>query len=137
MGVVAQWIRCLTLARKVMGSIPSHGMEELGRSSCKPLPHPTQVQWVLGNSDANRTALDRSGPCLSPGSPKNRTACKKPVLLDWIAVQTGPPLFRLIHLKYRCLAHVNMGVHTGQATGPLQRLDQLVTMATYRAERLA
>ena len=48
-GVVAQWKRRLTRARKVVGSIPSHGMEELGRSSYKPLPHPTQVQWVLGN----------------------------------------------------------------------------------------
>ena len=27
----------------------NHGKEELGRSSCKPLPHPTQVQWVLCN----------------------------------------------------------------------------------------
>ena len=48
-GVVSQWIRYLTRTRKVVGSIPSHSMEELGRSSCKPLPLPTQVQWVLNN----------------------------------------------------------------------------------------
>ena len=48
-GVVSQWIRCLTRTRKVVGSIPSHVMKELGRSSCEPLPHPTEVQWVLGN----------------------------------------------------------------------------------------
>ena len=42
-GVVAEWIRRWTHERKVMGSNPGHGTEELGRSSCKPLPHPTQV----------------------------------------------------------------------------------------------
>ena len=48
-GVAAQRLRRLTFTRKVVGSIFSLGMEELGRSSCKPLPHPTQVQWVLGD----------------------------------------------------------------------------------------
>ena len=47
--VMAQWLRLLICMRKVVGSIPSHGTEELGRSSRKQLPHPTQVQWVLGN----------------------------------------------------------------------------------------
>ena len=42
-GVVAEWLRCWTHARKVVGSNPGRDMDELGRSSCKPLPHPTQV----------------------------------------------------------------------------------------------
>ena len=48
-GVLAQSERHLTRTHKGGSSISSHGMEELGRSSYKPLPHPTQVQWVLGN----------------------------------------------------------------------------------------
>jgi hypothetical protein len=43
--------------RKVVSSNPSHAMEELGRSSYT-VPHPTQVQWVLGNKATKEMALE-------------------------------------------------------------------------------
>ena len=42
-GVATERIRQWTHTRKVVGSNPGHGTEKLGKFSCKPLPHPTQV----------------------------------------------------------------------------------------------
>ena len=50
-----------------VGTITSHGMEELGRSSYKPLTHPTPVHWVIGNrylaigDDGNCRVLNQIG----------------------------------------------------------------------------
>ena len=44
------------LTGEVVGSNPGHEMEELGRSSHKPLPHPIQVQ-------KGYLAIGRDGKC--------------------------------------------------------------------------
>ena len=43
-GVVVQGSWRLTRMCKVVETMPSHDIEEVVRSSCKPLPHPTQLQ---------------------------------------------------------------------------------------------
>ena len=47
LGVIAEWIRHWTLSRKVGGLNLSHGVVELGRSSSKPMPHPTKMRQLL------------------------------------------------------------------------------------------